>query len=209
MSPGPAHSHACANDRREYVWETPVCVEGDQGPHACSRASSGNVRCCRAFAQALEKCPSSNIPRAVTSCKSDESEDELAPPHGDGVDDEDVEVDSFERSVNEEVRRFQKEPLKKKDCSLNTQAQVWHERGWKHFTHVRYVAQQVIGSHSPRRLSESLARRVGFFRVAGVAWTDTGLRYSSSSNPTSRGSHMKSHRFVEKHVKASAEELTA
>lgn len=60
------------------------------------------------------------------------------------MDNENVDVDDIEPSVNEEVERFQKEPLKKKDFPLNTLAEIWHDKGRKHFTHLSYIEQQVI-----------------------------------------------------------------
>ena len=48
---------------------------------------------------------------------------------GDRVDDEEVNVDYIEPSVNEDVNHFQKEPLKKRDFLLNTLAQFWRDRG--------------------------------------------------------------------------------
>ena len=64
----------------------------------------------------------SAVPCVDTTYKGDEADDELAAPLGDGVDDEDVEVDQFERYVDEEVERFRKESIERKDFPLNTQA---------------------------------------------------------------------------------------
>ena len=92
----------------------------------------------------LKSVGGSDVPRRGASCKGDEADDELAALLGDGADD-DVDVDQIERSVNEEVERFQKELLRKKDFPLNTLAQFWRDWGRKHFTHMSYIAQQVIG----------------------------------------------------------------
>lgn len=57
----------------------------------------------------------SKVHRAGISCKGDVADDKIPALLGDRVDDEGVNVDLIERSVNEEVKRFQNEPLKKKD----------------------------------------------------------------------------------------------
>lgn len=57
----------------------------------------------------------SEFPLADTSWEGNGADNDLLTLLGYGVDDEDVGVHHFEYSVNEEVERFQKELLKKKD----------------------------------------------------------------------------------------------
>lgn len=86
----------------------------------------------------------SEVLRAEPACKGDKADDELAALPSDGVDGEDAEVNQIKRSINDEMERFQKELLKKKDFPLNTLVQFLRDRGWKLFTHMGYIAQQGI-----------------------------------------------------------------
>lgn len=104
-------------------------MEGDKGPKACSRANFGQCDGARGSRKRLQRVRGSDFSRGGTSCKGDKADDELASLLGDGFNNEDVKVDKLGRSIDEEVERFHKEPLEKKNFPLITFAQFWRDWG--------------------------------------------------------------------------------